>query len=291
MSKIATLNQIGSAALTGKAYTDARLDAFALADLADAKQAASAADGSILIRQNGQWVPASAASFKGEKGDKGDTGATGPQGPQGVPGATTLTGLTDANVPANAANGSLLSKQGGKWTAVPVATAIGGKPAYTQDLGSGVLYGAANGDTVLQFNNSGGLNRHVAFYKGRVIVNTLESATSNWVGETYLPESDTGWQYYTSDYFDFMYRKKNGIVSIVCNGQIKQNVSTDALQLNVAMPEGYRPDTSYIPAIFSIRSSKQAMCVFFGQDGSIWAEINGAQAGQIIVGSVSYTAA
>ncbi|MBO4329341.1 MAG: hypothetical protein J5820_01755 [Rhodocyclaceae bacterium] len=77
MSKAATMNQLGSAALTSKAYTDARLDAFALANLADARQAASATDGSILIRQNGQWVPASAASFKGEKGDKGDPGEPG----------------------------------------------------------------------------------------------------------------------------------------------------------------------------------------------------------------------
>lgn len=208
-----------------------------------------------------------------------------------LPVADSLASLSDTNIPANAENGSLLAKQSGKWTAVPVAAAIGGNPAYVHDLDSGVFYGSSSGDTVLQFNNAGGINRHVAFYKGRTIVNTLESLSSNWIGETYLPESDTGWQSYNSDYFDFLYRKKNGIVFVVCNGQVKQNVSSDTLQLNVPMPEGYRPDTSYIPAIFSIRYSKQAICVFFGQEGSVWADINGVQAEQTIVGSVSYPAA
>lgn len=67
MSKVATMNHVGSAALTAKAYTDARLDALTLADLADARQAASAADGSILIRQNGQWVPSTVEGAIGGK--------------------------------------------------------------------------------------------------------------------------------------------------------------------------------------------------------------------------------
>ena len=207
-----------------------------------------------------------------------------------LPVANTLASLDDTNITSTPADGSLLTLQNGKWTPNTVEGAIGGKPAYARGLANSVLYGDSNGDTAVFLNGTAnGISRRV--YVRDDFLNVGVSADgNNWSWVTYKSESDTGWQYYASAYFDFMYRKKNGIVSIVCNGQIKQNVSTD-LQLNAVMPEGYRPDTSYIPAIFSIRSSKQAICVFFGQDGTIWAELNGTQAGQTIVGSASYFAA
>ena len=121
MSKIATLNQIGSAAMTGKAYTDARLDAL------------------------------------------------------------TLGALADANVPANAANGSLLAKQSGKWTAVPVATAIGGTPVTTTQSSAQFLYSSSRYQT-LQSTDANGVIRQAVFDEvGKcVIIQKRESGASSW---------------------------------------------------------------------------------------------------------------
>ena len=98
-----------------------------------------------------------------------------------LPVANSLASLSDTNVPSNTANVSLIAKQSGKWTAVPVATAIGGTPVTTTQSSAQFLYSSSRYQT-LQSTDANGVIRQAVFDEvGKcVIIQKRESGSTSW---------------------------------------------------------------------------------------------------------------
>lgn len=232
MSKIATLNQIGSAAMTGKAYTDARLDALTLGALADANVPSNAANGSLLSKQNGEWTPTSLSNIAG-----------------GAP-ALVGGGLQSANIGKNGVSGLEL---------------CGALP-------DGTRYAASFVDS-----------EYIALFKAEPGQGFTKTAT-------FTADSDTGWITFESDYIQrAKYRKKNGVVFVDLNGTVSQPITSGVVI--ATLPEGFRPASYITFAIGSHGSQKLNGIAYINTSGAIIAEFSETLSTGWPDGSVSYPAA